>query len=143
VVVATDRDDTSVLVVLTARRLAPAATIVAAAREGQNIPVLKQGGADVVIPTAESAGRLLGLSLVSPLAGQIVEDLLEPTEGLEIVERAITPAELGVHPGSLVEHGDIVLAVVRQGVNHRFDQGTVSVLQTGDRLVIIRPAAAG
>jgi hypothetical protein len=48
-----------------------------------------------------------------------------------------------VHPGSLVEHGDIVLAVVRQGVNHRFDQGTVSVLQTGDRLVIIRPAAAG
>ncbi len=141
IVVATDRDDTSVLVVLTARRLAPGATIVAAARESQNIPVLKQGGADVVIPTSESAGRLLGLSLVSPVAGRILEDLLEPAEGLEILERPISSAELGLHPGSLVDHGDIVLAVVRGGVTHRFDERTVTVLQNGDRLVVIRPAS--
>ena len=32
-------------------------------------------------------GRMLGLSLISPIAGQLVEDLLEPVEGLEIVER--------------------------------------------------------
>ena len=60
IIVAADRDDTSVLVTLTCRRLAPTATIAAAAREEQNIAVLRQGGADVVIPTAESAGRLLG-----------------------------------------------------------------------------------
>ena len=139
VVVATDRDDTSVLVVLTVRRLAPTSTIVASAREGQNISVLRQSGADVVIPTAESAGRLLGLSLTSPVAGQLVEDLLEPVEGLEIIERAITPAELGVHPESLQAEGDLVLAVVRGGIVHRFDQGTVTLLQKSDRLVVIRP----
>lgn len=138
VVVATDRDDTSVLVVLTARRLTTAATIVASARESQNITVLRQSGASIVIPTAESAGRLLGLSLASPVAGQIVEDLLEPVRGLEIVERAITPAELGVPPQSLLEHGVVVLAVVRDGAVHRFDEGVVTLLQKGDRVVVIR-----
>jgi voltage-gated potassium channel len=139
VVVAADRDDTTVLVVLTARRLAPTATIVASARESQNINVIKQSGASVVIPTAESAGRMLGLSLVSPVAGQIIEDLLEPVEGLEIVERPITAAELGVGPESLIKHSDVVLAVVRDGVVHRFDERTVTILQKGDRIVVVRP----
>ena len=140
IVVATDRDDTSVLVTLTARRLAPSATLVASARESQNSAVLKQSGADVVIPTAESAGRLLGLSLASPVAGHLVEDLLEPREGLEIVEREITTSELGVSPESLQKQSDLVLAVVRNGEIHRFDQGTVTLLQKGDRVVVVRPA---
>lgn len=136
--VATDRDDTSVLVVLTTRRLNPTATIVASARESQNIIVLRQSGANIVIPTAEASGRMLGLSLQSHVAGQIVEDLLEPVRGLEIVERAITPAELGVPPQSLLEHGVVVLAVVRDGAVHRFDEGAVTLLQRGDRIVVIR-----
>ncbi len=140
IIVATDRDDTSVLVTLTARRLAPTAMLVASARESQNSAVLKQSGADVVIPTAESAGRMLGLSLASPVAGRIVEDLLEPRAGLEIVERDITPSELGVAPASLQKHSDLVLAVIRGGVAHRFDEGTVTLLQQGDRIVVVRPA---
>jgi voltage-gated potassium channel len=138
VVVATDRDDTTILVVLTARRLSRTATIVASARESQNIAVIKQSGASTVIPTAESAGRMLGLSLISPIAGQLVEDLLEPVDGLEIMERAITPVELGVHPESLQEHGELVLAVVRGDVVHRFDERSVHILQKGDRIVVIR-----
>jgi voltage-gated potassium channel len=141
IIVATDRDDTSVLVTLTARRLAPNATLVASARESQNIPVLRQSGADVVIPTAESAGRMLGLSLTSPVAGHLIEDLLEPNHGLEIVERDITPAELGVAPESLSEQSMLVLAVVRDGVVHRFDERSVTILQRGDRVVVINPSA--
>ena len=143
VVVATDRDDTTILVVLTARRLSRTAMIVASARESQNIAVIKQSGASTVIPTAESAGRMLGLSLISPIAGQLVEDLLEPVEGLEIMERAITPTELGVHPESLQEHGDLVLAVVRGDVVHRFDERSVNILQKGDRIVVIRSVPSG
>ena len=131
------------LVVLTARRLTPIATIVASARESQNIDVLKQSGANTVIPTAESAGRMLGLALTSPAAGSLVEDLLEPAHGLEIVERPITSAELGVSPESLARRNDMVLAIVRDGVMHRFDEGAVSVLQKDDRIVVIRPAATG
>ena len=140
IVVALDRDDASVLVVLTARRLNPIATIVASARESQNIPVLRQSGANTVIPTAESAGRMLGLALTSPAAGGVVEDILEPAHGLEIVERPITSAELGVSPESLQRQHDMVLAIVRGGVTHRFDEGVVTTLQKDDRVVVIRPA---
>ena len=141
IVVATDRDDTSVLVTLTARRLAPLATLVASARESQNIGVLRQSGADVVIPTAESAGRMLGLSLTSPIAGHLVEDLLEPHHGLEIVERSVRDDEVGASPESLSARSIIVLAVVRGDDVHRFDARSISELQAGDRIVVIRPAA--
>ncbi len=139
IIVALDRDDTAVLVTLTARRLNATATIVASARESQNIDVLRQSGADAVIPTSESAGRMLGLAIGSPAAGHLVEDLLEPAHGLEIVERDITAAELGLAPADLRKHHEVVLTVVRDGTAHRFDQAAITVLQRGDRVVVVRP----
>lgn len=138
VVVAADRDDTSVLVTLTARRLAPHALIAAAAREEQNIGVLRQGGADVVIPTAESTGRLLGLSITAPNAGELIEDLLEPVAGLQISEREVRPEDVGLAPSRLTARGEIVLTVIRNGTSFRFDSGGVKVFQPGDRIVVIR-----
>lgn len=138
IVVATDEDDTSILVTLTARRMAPEATIVAAVRESQNAEILRQSGANTVIPTAESAGRLMGLSLQSATAGEIMEDLLDSGGGLEVSERDITREELGLSPAELDQNGQIVLAVIRAGVAHRFDTDTISSLRAGDRLVVIR-----
>lgn len=138
VIVAADRDDTNVLVTLTTRRLNPTATIAAAVKEQQNIGVLRQGGADVVIPTAESAGRLLGLSITAPKAGELIEDLLEPVAGLQISEREVRPEDIGLSPARLSAQGEIVLTVIRGGVSHRFDSGGVKVFQPGDRIVVIR-----
>lgn len=137
VIVAADRDDTNVLVTLTARRLSPSATIAAAAREEQNISVLRQGGADVVIPTAESAGRLLGLSIAAPNAGEVIEDLMDPVAGLQITERTVRPEDVGLSPARLTAQGEIVLTVIRNGVSHRFDSGGVKVFQPGDIMVVI------
>lgn len=61
IVIATQRDDTAVLVTLTARQLNRGAKIVAAVREEENAPLLRQSGADAVITSASAAGRLLGL----------------------------------------------------------------------------------
>ncbi|MDP2013536.1 MAG: Ion channel protein, partial [Actinomycetota bacterium] len=94
-----------------------------------------------VIPTAESAGHLMGLSLVSPVAGEIMEDLLDATRGLNIVERDITREELGISPSRLDESGQLVLAVVRSGRVFRFEE-QLDVLQRGDRLVVIRAEAS-
>jgi voltage-gated potassium channel len=138
IVVATNEDDTSILVTLTARRLSPHATIVAAVRESQNTEILRQSGANNVIPTAESAGRLMGLSLLSSTAGELMEDLLDSGRGLEVMERDITRSELGLAPSDLDAQGRIVLAVIRDGVAHRFDTSTISRLEPGDRLVVIR-----
>ena len=139
VIVATNEDDTSVLVTLTARRLAPdKARIIAAVRESQNADVLRQSGANSVIPTAESAGRLMGLSVISSEAGALMEDLLDSSRGLEVTERAVTKEELSMSPGDLNEKGQIVLAVIRNGITHRFYTESIRFLEKSDRLVVIK-----
>ena len=138
IVVACDSDDKAVLITLNARRLNPDADVVTAVREAQHAPVLRQSGANAVITTAEAAGRLMGISLLSPTAGAIMEDLLDPAEGLEVCERVVTSAEADERVGSLANRGEMVLAVVRDGVTYRFDEPECRTLQLGDRIVEIR-----
>lgn len=138
VIVAVDRDDVAVLVTLAVRKLAPRTKLVAAAREQASANVLKQSGADQVITTAEAAGRLLGMQLVHPIAGELMEDLLDPSEGLEVREREVGRAELGLSPAQLSEAGEMLLAVQRGDHLYRFDTDALRVLQKGDRIVTIR-----
>ena len=90
VVVAPDRDDTAVLITLTARELNPGARIVASVREGENAHLLEQGGADSVVVSSGAAGRLLGHAVRSPKVVQVLEDLLSVGEGLDVMEREVT-----------------------------------------------------
>ena len=80
----------------------------------------------------------MGLSLLSSTAGEIMEDLLDSGRGLEVVEREITREEMGLSPADLDASGQIVLAVIRNGVAHRFDANDITRLEPGDRLVVIR-----
>ena len=66
VIVAPDRDDSAVLITLTARELNPGARIVASVREEENAHLLRQGGADSVVVSSGAAGRLLGHAIKSP-----------------------------------------------------------------------------
>jgi voltage-gated potassium channel len=138
IIIAVDEDDTSVLCTLTARRLAPTATIVVSARESVNAEILRQSGANTVIPTAESAGHLMGMSLISPTAGELMEDLLDSAQGLDVTERDVLPSEIGRHPSDLDVASQLVLAIVRGTTVLRFDEEGTDTLQAGDRLVVIR-----
>lgn len=134
IIIATQRDDTAVLVTLTARQLNRAAKIVAAVREEENAPLLKQSGADAVITSASAAGRLLGLSVLSPAAGMVMEDLIQQGSGLDIVERPVIKAEVGK---GVRETDDLVVSVVR---GHRvlgYDDPAVGTIQLTDRLITI------
>ena len=140
VIIATNADDTSVLVTLTVRRLVPSINIVVSVRESQNAAVLRQSGANSIVPTAESAGHLLGLSIASPVVGALMEDLLDTGRGLEVIQRVVAEAELGALPTDIDRSGQIVLAIVRDGEVHRFDNSDIESLQAGDELVVIRHA---
>ncbi|GAA2918635.1 potassium channel family protein [Streptomyces mexicanus] len=134
IIIATQRDDTAVLVALTARQLNRQAKIVAAVREEENAPLLKQSGADAVITSASAAGRLLGLSVLSPAAGMVMEDLIQQGSGLDLVERPVTKAEAGRSPREI---DDLVVSVVR---GHRvlgYDDPSAAALQLTDRLITI------
>lgn len=132
VVVAPDRDDAAVLITLTARELAPDATIVAAVREQENAHLLRQSGADAVITSAETTGRLLGVTSRNPRIAAVVTDLLHTSQGLVLVERDVEPQEIG-RPLSQA-HG-VNLAVVRHDTLLRYDDAAVRELVPGDRLL--------
>lgn len=135
VIVATNRDDTAVLVTLTARELSERITIVAAVRESENVHLLRQSGANSVIVSAETAGRLLAVATTTPSVVEVVEDLLTPEAGLAISERPVEDAEVGGSPRHL---SDIVLGVVRGEKLHRVDAAAVDTLKPGDRLLYVR-----
>ena len=60
VIVAANRDDAAVLITLTVRQLNPTVPITTSVREEENANLLRQSGADTVITTSATSGRLLG-----------------------------------------------------------------------------------
>ncbi|WP_342320214.1 potassium channel family protein [Corynebacterium mayonis] len=135
VVVAPSSDDTAVLVTLSVRELAPSAMIVASVRESENQHLLMQSGADSVVVSSETAGRLLGLATVTPPVVAMMEDLLSPDEGFAVAERPIGDDEVGANPRHLA---DVVLGVVRSGELYRIDSPEAETVEPGDRLLYVR-----
>lgn len=135
IIVATSDDPTAVLVTLTARELAPSATIIASVREAENQHLLLQSGANSVVVSSETAGRLLGLATSKPTVVEMIDDLLTPHAGFAIAEREVEPKEVGGSPKHLA---DIVLGVVRDGKLVRVGEPEVDSLEKNDRLLYIR-----
>ncbi|WP_067660155.1 potassium channel family protein [Nocardia harenae] len=138
VVVATNRDDTAVLVTLTARELNKKAKIVVAIREAENIHLLRQSGADSVVVSSETAGRLLGIATTTPSVVEMMEDLLTPEHGFAVAEREVELSEVGGSPRHL---SDIVLGVVRGGDLIRVGEPEVDAIEAGDKLLYIKRVA--
>lgn len=135
VVVAPNKDDTAVLVTLSVRELAPGASIVVSVRESENRHLLIQSGADQVVISSETAGRMLGLATVTPSVVEMMEDLLSPDEGFSVAERLVTEEEIGASPRHLA---DIALGVVRSGELYRIDSPECESVEPGDRLLYVR-----
>ncbi|WP_382361398.1 potassium channel family protein [Gordonia phosphorivorans] len=134
-VIAANRDDTAVMVTLTARELNPRAKIVVAIRESENTHLMRQSGANSVVVSSETAGRLLGIATITPSVVEVVEDLLSPEEGYAIAEREVEPSETG---GSPAHTKDLVLGVVRDGTLYRVGDSHVEEIEVGDRLLYVR-----
>lgn len=139
-IVALSTDELSVLTVLRARELSQNVTIVASCRQEQNVELLKGSGADEVIVSASSAGRILGMAADAPDAARVVNDLLTFGDGLDIDDRVVE--EDG---DALARKGQTPIAIVRregsdddEGRVYRpgHDEGGLP-LRKGDRIVFI------
>jgi voltage-gated potassium channel len=136
VIIATDRDEASVLITLTVRQLtAGQVRIIAAVREQENAALLKQSGAHHVIVSSSTAGRLLGLTTTAPPLIDVVEDLLTPGQGMALAMRSAERAEVGRNPRELVT---LVVALIRRGKVLPLGGEGVVTIETGDLLVYIR-----
>jgi voltage-gated potassium channel len=137
IVIAAQRDDTAVLVTLTARQLNKDAHIVASVREEENAPLLRQSGANAVITSSSAAVRLLGLSLLSPSVGRVMDDLITYGSGLDLIERPVETSEVGRAPREL---RDLVVSVKRGDRLLDHDDPEAARLQARDQVIAIHRA---
>jgi voltage-gated potassium channel len=137
VIIAAQSDETAVLVALTVRQLtAGSVRIIAAVREDENAPLLKQSGAHHVVVSSANAGRLLGMSTTAPPLIDMIEDLLTPGTGMALATRSARRDEVGLSPRELDE---LVIGLFRRG---RLESvvGHDVKLETGDTLIFLRDA---
>jgi voltage-gated potassium channel len=140
VIIATHSDEASVLVTLTVRQLtAGKVRIIAAAREDENAPLLKQSGAHHVVVSSANAGRLLGMSTSAPPLIEVVEDLLTPGTGMALGMRSAVRAEVGKMPRDLPE---VVIALYRRGKVESVAGDGARAVETGDMVIYIKDARA-
>lgn len=140
VIIATKADDSAVLITLTVRQLTSGQVrVIAAAREAENAPLLRQSGAHQVVVSSSTAGRLLGLSTSAPPLIDVVEDLLTPGQGMALAMRAATRDEVGESPRHLEP---LVIALVRRGQVVSLARPEGVTIEPGDMLVYVRDERA-
>lgn len=137
VVVAAGRDDTSILIVLTARCVAPAVPISVIIRSADNEALARQAGANTVINPASFAGLLLAGSTHGPHIADYMADLAASDGRVALHERAVTAGEVGKPLAALTT--GLGVRIYRGGDCFGFWQPEVQALQAGDTLVEIVP----
>jgi len=134
VIVAPNSDEQAVLITLRVKELNPRVNVVASCREEHNVELLKQSGADEVIVSSSSAGRILGMAAEAPEAARVVNDLLTFGDGLDINERLVETDNEPLHRPELAE---TTIAVVRDDRVLRPGDTHCVPLRKGDLVIFI------
>lgn len=137
IIVSAGRDDTSILIVLTARRLAPDVPISVVIRAEDNEALARQAGADTVINPASFAGLLLAGSTHGRHIAEYMTDLAAVDGQVALRERNATAAEVG-QPLSRIGTG-LGVRIYRDEKCYGFWQQEVQRLEADDIIVEIVP----
>lgn len=139
-IVAAGRDDTSILIVLTARRLAPSLPISVVIRSEENEALATQAGATTVINPASFAGLLLAGSTTGPHLAEYMMDLAGLHGAVSLHERTVAPEELH-RPLSAITTG-LGLRIYRNGQRYGFWQPEAQSLEADDKIIEVVPFEA-
>jgi voltage-gated potassium channel len=139
-VVSAGSDDTSILITLTARHLAPALTISVAVRNEDNELLARQAGATTVINPVSFAGLLLAGSTSGAHIADYIADLASSSGRVQLHQRQVMPDECG-KPLSAIANG-LGVRVYRDGRPYGFWEPEAGSLCEGDCIVEILPTAA-
>ena len=142
VLVSAGRDDTSILIVLTVRALAPDVPISVVVRADDNERIARQAGANNVINPVRFTGLLLAGSAKGAHIAEYLADLASVSGRVQLVEREVTDEECGCSIGELPSGGR-GLRVYRNGQALGFWEEECQNLQKGDIIVEIVPTVSG
>ena len=136
-IVAAGRDDTSILVCLTARHLAPDLPITVSVKNSDNEVPARAAGASTVINPVSFAGLLMAGTAQGSGIADYMADLASHAGEVQLRERLIRPDEEG-RPLSGLTTG-LGVRLVRGGQAISFWEDAAKALQAGDRVVEIVP----
>jgi voltage-gated potassium channel len=139
-VISGGRDDTSILMTLTARHLAPDITISVAVRNEDNELLARQAGATTVINPVSFAGLLLAGSTHGAHIADYLADLASSHGRVQLAERIVTDQECG-KPLSALARG-LGLRIYRDGKPYGFWEPETHSLVPGDCIVEIVPTSS-
>lgn len=140
-IISAGRDDTSILICLTARHHAPNLRIsVAVNAEDNEIPA-KRAGADVVVNPLDFAGLLLATTHGGQHIADYLADLASREGKVRLIEREVRPEEVG-KPLKEICAG-LGLRIIRDGTAYGFWRPQVEKLQAGDLIMEIVPTVEG
>ena len=135
VLVSAGRDDSAILITLTARKLAPGLKISVTIRVSDNEDIAYQAGADTVINPVSFAGLLLASSLEGPHRAEYLNDLVTTQGRVMLRERLVEPDEVGCTLAE-IDTGQTV-RLIRDGRAHGPSDPAIQRLAPGDRLLEI------
>lgn len=136
-VISAGSDDTSILITLTARHVAPNLAVSVAVRNEDNEFLARQAGATTVINPVSFAGLLLAGSTDSAHIADYIADLASSSGRVQLNEREVTAGECG-KPLSAIARG-LGVRVYRDGVPYGFWEPEAATLREGDHIVEILP----
>lgn len=142
VLVSAGRDDTSILITLTVRHLAPRVPISVVVRADDNELLARQAGANNVINPVRFTGLLLAGSARGAHISDYLADLASVNGRVQLVERVVTEEECGSSIEQL-SSGGRGLRVYRGGRAIGFWEEECQSLQPGDVIVEIVPSENG
>ena len=141
VLVSAGRDDTSILIVLTVRHLAPKVPISVVIRTQDNELLARQAGANDVINPVSFTGLLLAGSAQGAHIADYMADLASVSGKVQLNERPVHPEEIGKSIDELASGGR-GLRIYRGGQPIGFWEAGAKSLQSGDILVEVIPCEA-
>ena len=142
VLVSAGRDDTSILIVLTVRHLAPDVPISVVVRADDNELLARQAGANNVINPVRFTGLLLAGSAQGAHIADYLADLASVSGRVQLVERVVKDNECGCSIDTL-SSGGRGLRIYRNGQAYGYWEEECQNLQPGDIIVEIIPTENG
>ncbi|MDZ7587977.1 MAG: potassium channel family protein [Parasphingorhabdus sp.] len=137
-IVSAGRDDTSILIVLTARHLAYQLPISVAVKAADNEMLARQAGATTVINPVSFAGLLLAGSCEGAKISDYISDLASVHGRVNLAQREVSPDEVGKSMRDLAR-GGLGVRIYRGNDIYGFWEPETEVLQAGDVIIEIMP----
>ncbi|MBA4747955.1 MAG: potassium channel family protein [Sphingopyxis sp.] len=132
--VSAGRDDSSILIVLTVRHLAPQVPISVVIRQQDNELLARQAGANNVINPVSFTGLLLAGSAQGGHIAEYMADLASVTGKVQLNERQVQASEVGKSIDELATGGR-GMRIYRGGKPYGFWEAETRALEVGDIIV--------